>query len=229
MKNIIIMLMLAFCAFNANATETEDYLTLTPKVDKTLDPGSGDETFYVTVSLAGNTIYSWIQADIVLPEGVEPVYANDAPKTLLRTVKDGMFKPTEIQSGYDDDDEPIYITTYNTHSISAAFHILDGGKRVIRVGITNNNMAEFAKTSGELFRFYVKATPYAKPQQNAISLENVELITSNSLGYEPKAKMDGVEVTANATCPVSVSSTNKWGTLMLPFDAELPGDVKAYS
>lgn len=227
MKNIIIMFTLAFCALSANAIETEDFLTLTPKA--ALGPGSNDEKFYVTVSLDGNTVYSWLQADIVLPEGIEPIYENEAPRALLRTIENGMFTPTRTQNGYDADDEPIYITTYNTHSISAAFHILDDGKRVIRVGITNTDMAKFAKTSGELFRFYIKATPYAKPQQNAISLENVELITSNSQGYEPKVKTVGVEVTANATCPVSVSSTNKWGTLMLPFDAKLPGDLKAYS
>lgn len=204
---------------------------MTPKPNYSLTPGGNEDgKFYVTVSLEGARIYSWFQMDIVLPEGIEPIMDEKGnPKVAIRTVEGGMYPPTKVINGYDDDDEPIYLTTYTSHNLGSSYISYADGRKAIRVGCSNETMAEFAKTSGDLFRFYVKANSYAKPQIDALHMEEVILITKDVEGYVPQQECKGIDITSNSAVTVSVSSAHHWSTLVLPFSTSIPEGVTAYT
>lgn len=210
---------------------TDDYLTLTGRTGKTLDPGSSDETYYITIGLVGNEsrYYTACQMDIVFPDGVEPVYQGNNPRVALRSVDNGLFPSTKPIIDYDDDDEPIYGSPVYTHVAEYNYLTRQDGKRVLRIGIRSSLNEDFAKYSGDVVRFWVKASGYAKPSDNAFKLEGVKLITQAEIGYVPNVEMKGVVITNNATAPFNVSGTNHWSTCILPFATEIPSGVKAYT
>lgn len=226
---------LAFCLLAVSAflsaQTTEDHLTLTGRANKTLDPGSNDETYYVTVSLNGveKRYYTGVQMDIVFPDNVTPVFQNGEPRTAIRTIENGLFPYTRPITDYDDDDEPIYGNPVYTHSIAYNYLMREDGKQVLRVGCYSSKNENFSKFSGDILRIWVKAGSYAKPQETAFYLDNVKLITQDEIGYVPTQEMKGVSVTAKSSLNLTVSGTNHWSTCVLPFTAAVPEGVKAYT
>ena len=201
----------------AFAETTTDRLTLTP--EKPLQPGGGEVR--VTVSLEGSRIYTGYEMDITLPEGIELNYYKNAPDVALYKGSGCIYPFEEDRDGN---------KTF-THTATVSYG--EVAARTIRIACISTSSQNFTSTSGKLLTIYLKASAFAKPGDVSLALSNCKLATFDdktmtTTGYVPEQKeISGITVGNNATVPVSV--TSQWGTLMLPFPAELPEGMKAYS
>lgn len=129
-------------------------------------------------------------------------------------------------STYDDlEDEYRY-----THTISASMP----SEQQLRIACSSNVNGEFTENSGKLFRVFVtlddsKFTFSPKP---IVKVSDIALVVKEGAQkYEPadfSCRPFTTGIPAARTLPINISSTNKVGTLILPFDAELPTGVQAY-
>lgn len=198
------------------AETTTDRLVLS---SEPLQPGGGEVK--VTVSLEGSRIYTGYEMDITLPEGIELNYYKNAPDVALYKGSGCIYPFEEDRDGN---------KTY-THTVTTTYG--EVAARTIRITCISTSNENFKDVSGKLLTIYLKASAFAKPGDVSLALSNCKLITYDdetitATGYVPEQKeISGLKVDNNATVPVSV--TSQWGTLMLPFSAELPEGMKAYS
>lgn len=177
------------------------------------------EFYFFDVSLEGSRIYTAYNMDIFLPDGIS-------------TDKDYVLMTEEGSEG-------IYPCTYNkikkeytyTHGVSASMP----STNQLRIACTSDINEEFTKTSGTLFRVYVEldASKFTFSPKPIVTVSGIGLVVKEgSQKYVPadfSCRPFSTGIPTARTLPLNISSTNKIGTLILPFDAALPSGVKAYS
>lgn len=210
----LMALMLLFIPISMSAESTTDRIVLS---DLTYDPGRS--LYYFDVSLEGSRIYTAYNMDIFLPAG-----------TSFNTVR--MMKEREkgiYPYEYDDFEE----TYVYSHTVSAS----QPSSNQLRIACTSSTNEEFIKTSGKLFRVYIgldnetlAASFIPKP---IVTVSGIALVVKEGAKkYEPadfSCQPFTTGVPSERTLPINVNTTNKIGTLILPFDADLPTGVKAYT
>lgn len=178
----------------------------------TLNPGGDNETQYFTVCLENaNQDYAAYQMDIVLPPGLEISYYEGEPDIYIENVS---LYPNKRG------------TPYHTLAIDVNHERI----RVICADIDGNR--NLNARNGELFVVGVVSSPYLKPGDVSVELKNVMLSntdatgpTYNSMGYSSIGT-----ATSNGQVNLQLSTTNKFGTIILPFDVvDIPTSLKAYS
>lgn len=206
---------------NARAQEsTTDQIVLS---DLTWDEDM--EAYGFTVSLEGSRIYTAYNMDIFLPQGVNVMYSEEDEE------KSYWVFLSEDQSFYPFTKAGKKVTY--KHDVSG--NLLSGNQ--LRVSCISQENAEFKAMEGELFTVYVSLDDsfYASSfsPKPIITVSGIALVVKeNSTKYEPadfSCRPFTTGVAAARSLPINISATNKVGTLILPFDADLPEGVKAYS
>ena len=216
MKKILLFVMA--CLMLPRVAEAQ-----TPTTDKftvsDLEWDADNDCYVFTVSLDGSRIYTAYNLDIFLPTGINvkyddgPVYWVDiAPNKDLYTINNR--------------------TGANSHSVSASMP----NAHQLRVACISNTSTEFKATSGELFYVYVSvdADYFAScfSPKPIVKLSGMNLTTKAEEKYVPEdyaCRPFTTGIPTERTLPVNVSSTNKVGTLILPFNADLPQGLTAYT
>lgn len=200
---------------NARAQEsTTDRIVLS---DLTYQSSSG--LYYFEISLQGSRRYTAYNMDISFPEGINVALNGTNPRVTM--IKIGGIYPSTF-----DELEETY--TY-THTVSASKP--DEGQ--LRIACSSSVNEEFTANSGKLLRVYValdptKITFSPKP---IVKVTGINLTQSDATKYVPadfSCRPFTTGIPAARTLPINISSTNKVGTLILPFNAELPEGVQAY-
>ena len=170
--------------------------------NETLVPGE-TETQYVNLTLLGSRLYSGYNVEIAIPEGVEPAYEDDE----LDLQKGAILK--------------------NSHTVAGEY---DTNTRVLRVICSSSSNADFRQTSGVVCLIGLVVSTYAKPGALSLALSGQALTTADMTEYDPADVTDeNVTIGTTAKASLSVSSTNKWSTCILPFATALPDGLKAYT
>lgn len=176
------------------------------------------ECYVFTVSLDGSRIYTAYNLDIFLPQGISVksdeagLWVDIAPNANLYTINPR--------------------TGTNSHSVSANMP----QTHQLRVSCSSNSSTEFKATSGDLFYVYVSvdadhfSTCFSpKP---IVRLSGMNLTTKAEEKYVPAdyaCRPFTTGIPTERTLSVNVSAANKVGTLILPFNADLPQGLKAYT
>lgn len=169
-----------------------------------LQPGGDGQL--VSVHLATASDYTAVTLDIYLPEGLA-----FAPKVKKE-------KETFCEKGE---------ACFDDHSVSAAVQA-DGALRVV---VMSTSSETFWDDETEVFKFYVKALPFAKPGPVTLQVKNCFYNTAAAVQVDTDdtSISNKVSVATSATAILAITSENKWSTLVVPFDATLPDGVKAYT
>lgn len=222
MKKILTILCLAFVTGTACAWEwTTDKFVIS---DLTVAPG-GDEVYF-TVSLDGTRYYTAYNLDIHLPEGLEVAYTkSNKPHVTMTASKTRPSVVYPSASEYDEDlDMDIY--TY-PHTLDFTYSVV--AERDLRLACSSNTNDAFVGMSGELFKVYVKASPFMKPGTAEITIDGQNLTLPNGDKFVPYEYEKDITISTTSKVSVNVSATNKWSTCVLPFSAAVPAGVTAYS
>ena len=189
---------------------TNDYITVN---DVTLVPGSTD-TYQVEISLVGSQIYTAYQMDILFPPGVDVVVDEDGPYVDLWD-GDGCIYP--------------YVRKKLVHSLSSSYGVVSNKR--LRISCSDDMNRVLTATSGKLLYFLVKASPYLKPGNVVLKVNNLDFITNeNAQKYHCKDQTLTLHAKPESTATLSVSGSSHFGTCVLPFAVPtLPVGVKAYS
>ena len=217
MKKILLLFMMcALLPKTAEAqTPTDDTFTVSDLAwDDEISWNDDENTgaYYFTVSLSGENIYSACNLSITLPAGISVIY--------------------------DEYDEEYLVRLNNTDKVFTSSHSL--GCQIpfsaMNVAIYSGTNKDFKKTSGKLFNVYVtidesvfNSSFSPKP---IVKLSGLNLTTSAAVKYVPAdfaCRPFTTGIPTARTLPVNVSAGNKVGTLILPFDADLPNGLKAYT
>lgn len=214
----ILLIGLLMSSLIAVAETTTDKVTLSTA---TLEPGG--EEVKITLSLEGSRRYTGYNIDIVLPEGIELNYYKGNPDVTM--LKKGGIYPCEV-------DEREGTETYS-HTLEASYGV--AGDKVIRIACISLANESFIAESGNLATLYLKATAYAKPGVAEIKITNTDFGTYDPVAgkttpyHFEDAISTSITIANTSKIPLAISSTNKWSTCVLPFDAEVPDGVKAYA
>lgn len=206
MKKLFLFISLLLVSVVGFADTTTDRITLS---NLTWDADMDGYCF--TVSLDGQTIYQAYNMDIVLPQGM----------TVMSDEEIGNYVMLE------DDLITKKLGKYSHAIMSSA--IETNTLRVVCQPLTG---ADFKETSGNLFTVYVNVNSQYINTKPKITCKMIKLITSENLGtgYDvADFTSRPFTIPADRSINVSVSANNKIGTLLLPFEAELPTGLKAYS
>ena len=210
-------------AFGQAALETSDTYTLEGFWDE-----DGEELTEVqvngvlqglTVGLDGDNddpdrLYTAYNLDITFPYGFEV------------TKEDDVY---DVYLNYDSDIYP-----YTGKKTKTYTHTISGNWRngnTIRIACYSSSNQDLLGQTGNLFDVYFQATsPYVKPGLNKLSFSGMKLvITEGSQGYKP-ADMDKEFTVEEATMSVDVNiGAGRWGTLLLPFDQNVPAGMQAFT
>lgn len=221
MRKILSVITLSLYGFFSYAQQTTtDYLTL-DGITAELNVGGSSQRAYV--KLNGSEIkYSGYNLDLYLPYGLE---FDVTSKGALRVNVARDIQPyTETEE--EDEEGEIKVTKEYTHT----FSFEDKGNGHVRIACMSLSNEDFTKTSGRLFSFYVKATsPYVNSNAK-IQAKGIALSTSSAIEYDPDdCFLDGIRVSADREIPLNVYSEVHWSTCILPFSADIPDGVKAYT
>lgn len=211
MKRIFSMLCFFAMILCAKAgVPTTDYLYATG-----LQYDEEYKLYYFDVNIEGENYYTAYGIDIQLPQGMEVV--DDEYGIFVEMIKD-------IYPTYGRNKE-------YTHSVSPAFPYPDDHSH-LRVGCISNQEQKLLDTKGTLFRVYVTIDDSKVPAWpvGAIKCYDVELTVDKDHYYDAPVSETIVPVyTGATTLPLKVSSAAKWSTCILPFAAEIPTGVTAYT
>lgn len=180
---------------------------------------SSGSLYYFDVSLSGNTIYTAYNISITIPSGMS--FARTAQNKLRVTmIKNGGVYPYDEEL----DEYP--------HTVSAEEPVTN----FMNVACASFGNDNFVSTSGKLFRVFVtldnatlEASFSPKP---IVKLSGLNLTTKTEIAYRPAdfaCRPFTTGIPTSRTLPLNVSADNKVGTLILPFDADLPSGLKAYT
>lgn len=222
-KNKLILFFAALLAVTAAKADVE---TTDKVVISELQVVPGSSTVYnFTVSLEGSeTIYTAFEIDLTLPEGLGVATTNKGDLR-VSMVKPSLY-PYGIEEEENEDGEIEEVKTY-THQLSKAMT----SQNTLKVIVMSLQNEQFTKTSGNLFKVYVQASPYLKPGDVEIGV-SAKLVTIDEVKHIPAAYTStSVKATNTSTLTLKVSDSSKFGTCILPFDYELPADgsLKAYT
>ncbi|MCR5780872.1 MAG: hypothetical protein K6G70_10085 [Bacteroidaceae bacterium] len=228
MKKILLLFMM--CALlpktaGAQGTPTDDTFTVSDldyDDEFTWDDETHTGAYYFTVSLSGSGTYSAYNLDLFLPVGIHVIYG----------VPDG--EDDETYFVFMNDGDKMYPKSGGnyTHTISRALH----NSYQLRVGCASTQSSNLRKTSGKLFNVYVtideSAFTSSFSPKPIVKLTGLNLTTSAAEKYVPAdfaCRPFTTGIPTSRTLPLNVSADNKVGTLILPFDADLPSGLKAYT
>lgn len=223
MKKFYSLLVFLFCA-SVGLYADETYHQPLPTTDtysvSQLTQVAGKDYAYFIVGVNGTRVYTAYQLDVFLPTGMEPYYENGKAKV-------EMVKGTGTIYPYTEDEDGIKSFTHSLVS-----NVISTG--AIRVITTSNSNQSFTANVGPLFRVYVKVSPYMKAGTSDVRITGAILI--EELYNEMKAQQwnvtdasYGVDAGSSRSVTLNVTSENKFGTCILPFDAALPEGLSAYS
>ena len=195
---------------------TTDKVVINVYDDQVLSPGG--DVIYVSVGLESATEvkYTAYQMSLELPDGLEVCVTDDGYEVYM--YGNGGFYP---RTGSD--------RTGWTYQHSLGANVVEGN--VLNVACYSSSNALFVKTSGDLFDFYVKASPYLKPGDVEIKVKNVTFVTPDETKHIAEDYVStAVQAAPTSTVTLKVSAVNKYGTCILPFDYTLPADgsLEAY-
>lgn len=221
----------------AGAQENAGRVVVNPTTNNPLVLNATPDDTYFTVSLENSDmIYNGYQMDIHLPAGMVFDKVEMAPPTAGAT--------NTINTIYPYTATPLNIPgfTYYTYSYSHEISHLLRSDNTLAIVCISMQSTNFTAKNGELLKVYVKASPYMKPGDVNISIDNVvmnhnvwnaEKEMYDAVSYYPSESCGGTITGVSGECsnvPFNVSPTAHWGTCILPFDVPtLPGDVKAYT
>lgn len=208
----LLLLFLTLCGLNATTVRageaTTDHFTMS-------DLQEDDGYTFFTVSLSGSRIYTAYNLDIVLPDGVTPLFDEGIIQIYLSD--DGPYPTTGVGKN-----------KRMLHNIAAAWET--AGKQTIRIVCNSTANDELEDNSGELFYLYVNVSPYAKAGANAVKFTMCNLIQrEGARQFDPADSEHSLTIGGERSLSLNISATNKWSTCVLPFDAAMPAGVKAYS
>ena len=188
------------------AVETTDRISFQTVA---LTPGE-TETQYVSLVIIGSRKYSAYNLDIKIPEGVELA-----------------FDEGEEDVYFDTDCMIPYTKGNPKHQIEATYTAED---RNLRISCVSTSSAEFKSESGVVCYIGLTVSTYAKPGAVSMALSGQALTTADAVQYAPADVTDtNITIGTSAKADLSVSSANKWSTVILPFATELPAGLKAYT
>lgn len=221
MKKILFLFMM--CALlprvaEAQGTPTNDSFTIS---DLQTDRYG---TYFIVGLNADERLYSAYNVDLQLPTGITiALYKGNYDVSMIKG------SSAVYPSVYDDREE---VYTY-THSISFNY---DTSTNTLRLECHSSSSESFTKVKGDLFKTYVNIdnavfTSNFSPKP-IVKLSGLNLTTSASVKYVPAdfaCRPFTTGIPTERTLPVNISAGNKIGTLIVPFDSELPSGLKAYS
>ena len=215
MKKVLLLFFMSALTLlmaEAQGTPTDDKFMVS---DLTWDGDMGG--YYFIVSLDGSQIYTDYNLDIFLPNGIDVMHEGDVYYVARIDNADFYTKPK-----FGDWSHTLSASMPTTHQL--------------RVACISPSNTEFKTTSGELFYVYVSldAEYFAScfSPKPIVHLSGMNLTTKTEVKYVPAdfaCRPFTTGIPTSRTLPVNVSADNKIGTLILPFDAELPSGLKAYS
>ena len=226
MKKILLLFLLGvFMPITAGAQTLDgafDISDLEYDDEITWDDGAHTGAYYFTVSLSGSTTYTAYNMDVFLPTGMHVVYGTAEDED-----EPGYFVYLNHESGMYPKSSGAY-----THTITSTVH----NSYQLRLACSSSKNSNLRKTTGKLFTVYVTLdntvfTSSFSPKP-IVKLSGMNLTTSDATKYVPAdfaCRPFTTGIPTERTLPVNVSAANKVGTLILPFDAELPSGLKAYS
>ena len=199
-------------------TPTDDTFTVSDLIyDEDITWYEGDDekegAYYFIVSISGERLYCACNLSITLPNGLSFIYDDDEGEYLIRK---------------NNDSEKLL---RNSHAVGS-------GKPgvAMNIAVSSNTNQEFRGTSGKLFNVYVNidegAFSSSFSPKPIVKLSGLNLTTSAAVKYVPadfSCRPFTTGIPSERTIPVNVSAANKIGTLIAPFDTELPSGLKAYS
>lgn len=181
------------------AIDTVDKLAFTPV---TLTPGE-TEIQYVSLTLYGSRNYSGYNLKITIPEGIELAYEEGE----LIIDKGSILG--------------------RSHSVAGSYN---ADTRVLKIICSSQQNADFKSMSGEVCTIGFTVSTYTKPGALSMELSEQALATADATEYDPADATDtNVAIGTTAKASLNVSAANKWSTCILPFAAELPEGLKAYT
>lgn len=220
MKKILLLFFVsALLAVTVGAqTPTDDTFTVSDLIyDEDITWYEGDDekegAYYFIVSISGERLYCACNLSITLPNGLSFIYDDDEGEYLIRK---------------NNDSEKLL---RNSHAVGS-------GKPgvAMNIAVSSNTNQEFRGTSGKLFNVYVNidegAFSSCSSPKPIVKLSGLNLTTSAAVKYVPadfSCRPFTTGIPTERTIPVNVSAANKIGTLIVPFDTELPSGLKAYS
>ena len=228
MKKILLFVMACLMlTMSAEAQELDGTFELS---DLKYQSSSG--LYYFDVSLNSTSTYSSYNLDIFFPAGFTIAKDNSDNLRVTMLKSASSVYPYTTTTELNEYDEEVEVKTYN-HTIGCS----QPNPKQLRVYCLDlKTNAEFIKTSGTLFRVYVSvdadyfATCFSpKP---IVKLSGMNLTTKAEEKYVPEdyaCRPFTTGIPTERTLPVNVSSTNKVGTLILPFNADLPQGLTAYT
>lgn len=179
---------------------------------------------YFTVGIEGSNIYTALNMDITMPEGISVAYYKGNPDVSL-------YKSSNTILPYDEDRDG---TKEWFHSVDCSYGVV--APRMLRIACYSTKLAEFTATSGNLIVIYVNvdnealATSFCpKP---IVKVSGIKFVTKDEQSYIPAdftCRPFASVIAAERTLPLNISAANQIGTLILPFSAALPQGVKAYT
>jgi hypothetical protein len=218
MKKILLLFMM--CAMLPMSAGAQGPIADTFTVSDLEQDGEGD--YFFTVSLDGSQIYTAYNLDLYLPAGITVM--GDGEEYYIYSTEDESFYPYTTGKG-----------GKKTFKHQVSFRVSDGDSH-IRLACSSNENADFKANSGDLFIVYVTidnaslvASFSPKP---IVKFSGLNLTKSDETAFHPAdfaCRPFTTGIPTSRTLPVNVSAENKIGTLILPFDAELPSGLKAYS
>ena len=220
--NLILFFAALFAVTVARAdVETTDKIVIS---ELQVEPGSSS-VYNFTVSLAGSdTRYTAFEIYLALPNGLS--VATTAKGDLSVSMVKPSLYPYGTEEEENEDGKIEEVKTY-THQLSKAMT----GQNTLKVVVFSLENEEFTNSSGDLFKVYVQASPYLKPGDVEIGV-SAKLVTIDEEKHIPTAYIsNSVKANNTSTLTLKVSEANKFGTCILPFDYELPGDgsLKAHT
>ena len=222
MKKILLLFMM--CAMlpltaGAQGTPTDDTFTVSD-----LEWDEDMEGYYFIVSLEGSRIYTAYNLEIKLPDGIDVMYSVEDEETtyfVLSTEDEDFYPFTKVGKK----------KTFK-HTVSC--NLLEGNR--LRVSCMAQDNSDFKATSGTLFMVYVTVNTSAFTSSFSpkpiVKLSGLNLTTSAAVKYVPAdfaCRPFTTGIPTARTLPVNVSAGNKVGPLILPFDADLPNGLRAYT
>lgn len=222
MKKILLLFMMcALLPRTAGAqTPTDDTFTVSD-----LEWSEEDDCYIFAVNLTGSMIYTAYNLTMTFPPGINVKYEYDeegAKSCYVYLSEDKNFYPytgSGSRIKFKHDVSGVLVNDYQMNVACIALEKTD-----------------FKATSGHLFDVLVDVDQTALAScfspKPIVKLSAMNLTTSDAVKYVPAdfaCRPFTTGIPTSRTLPVNVSAANKVGTLILPFDTELPSGLKAYS
>ena len=179
---------------------------------------------YFTVGIEGSSIYTSLNMDITMPEGISVAYYKSEPDVSL-------YKSSNTILPYDEDRDG---TKEWFHSVDCSYGVV--APRMLRLACYSTKLAEFTATSGKLLTIYVdvdnEALSTSFCPKPIVTVSGIKFVTKNEQSYVPAdftCRPFSSVIATERTLPLNINATNQVGTLILPFSAALPQGVKAYT